>query len=247
VKRALREFARVQAFVPTWAGILVNPSFIARRGLARAMAELAPALGGRVLDVGCGTKPNANFFSVDEYIGLDVASDASRSLGMADVLYDGSALPFEAGSFDGIVCNQVLEHVFEPDRFLSELHRVLRPHAPMLLTVPFVWDEHEQPLDYARYSSFGLKALLERHGFVLQEQRKIGADVSVLFQLANAYLYKILPARSAVRYAACALLMAPISAAGIVLGKLLPGNADLYLDQVVLARKAETEVAEGSR
>jgi len=89
------------------------------------------------------------------------------------------------------LCNQVLEHVFNPDAFLSEIYRVLKRDGKLLLTVPFVWDEHEQPSDYARYSSFGLKALLEKNGFRIIQHERIGADASILFQLINAYLYTV--------------------------------------------------------
>ncbi len=108
----------------------------------------------------------------------------------------------------------------------------------MLLTVPFVWDEHEQPWDFARYSSFGLKSLLERNGFEVLEQRKTNADVRVLFQLTNAYLQKILWTRySFLNLLFCAILMTPINILGVALYRFLPRNPDLYLDQVVLARK----------
>lgn len=99
-------------------------------------------------------------------------------------------------SYGGVICNQVLEHVFNPDLFLQEIFRVLKPGGKLLMTVPFVWDEHEQPWDYARYSSFGLRSLLERNGFIVDEQRKTNADARVLFQLINAYLYKALQASS---------------------------------------------------
>jgi ubiquinone/menaquinone biosynthesis C-methylase UbiE len=49
------------------------------------------------------------------------------------VAADVTALPFADGSFDGITCGYVLEHVPEPDKGLSELARVLRPGGRMLL------------------------------------------------------------------------------------------------------------------
>ena len=99
--------------------------------------------------------------------------------------------PFESEQFDSVLCNQVLEHVFNPDFFISEISRVLKPSGKLLLFVPFVWDEHEQPNDYARYSSFALKFMLEKHGFRLISQIKTCADATIIFQLINAYLYKI--------------------------------------------------------
>lgn len=234
-----RSFYRRQQFNPGLLGAFCNPFYLARRNLWTAIARLAPKLGqGVLLDVGCGTKPYEALFNVQQYVGLEIDSELSRQRGIADFFYDGSSFPFASGQFDAILCNQVLEHVFEPDVFLREVHRVLRPGGRLLLTIPFVWDEHEQPWDYARYSSFGLKALLARHGFSVVEQIKLGADASTLFQLANCYLWKAIPGRGRLRTAAITLLLAsPLNLLGLVVGKLLPRNPDLFLDNVVLAER----------
>jgi SAM-dependent methyltransferase len=192
---------------------------------------------GRLLDVGCGTKPYERFFQVDEYVGLDIESARTRATRAADQYYDGRRFPFVDASFDAVLCNQVLEHVFNPNEFVAEMRRVLKPGGCLILTVPFVWDEHEQPFDYARYSSFGLRALFEHHGFAIEGHKKINPNVSVIFQLINAYLYKILPKPLIVHVLVCATLMAPISYLGVLLSKILPENEDLYLDQIILARK----------
>jgi SAM-dependent methyltransferase len=237
IKRWLNGFIGRQVFFPTAGGAFVNPFYIARRGLAGAMREYAPTLSGRLLDVGCGSKPYAQLFVVDEYIGLDIDSDRARALGIADYYYDGQRFPFESASFDSILCNQVLEHVFNPAEFLGELHRVLKPGGRLLLTIPFVWDEHEQPHDYARYSTFGLRSLFENSGFAVERQERISPNISVMFQLTNAYLYKVLPSTPRAQLVACALLMAPISLLGELLGRLLPQNKDLFLDQIIFAKK----------
>ena len=41
------------------------------------------------------------------------------------------------------------------------VHRY-EPNGKCLFIVPFVWDEHEAPYDFARYSSFGLIHLLKK-------------------------------------------------------------------------------------
>lgn len=227
-----------EQFDPGWLGLFVNPFFIARRNLMRAMRDVAPRLGGALLDVGCGTQPYRALFRADRYVGLDIANAATRARGVADLFYDGGAFPVADGEFDSVLCNQVLEHVFNPDPFVAEIARALRPGGHLLLTVPFVWDEHEQPFDYARYSSFGLAALLKRNGFEIIEQRKLTADSSLFFQLLNAYLYKLVARLPRIACLAVEiLLMAPLSLLGLVFGALLPRSPDLYLDQLVLARR----------
>lgn len=235
---ALRARWLKEQFNPGWLGVFVNPFFLARRSLWRGVRDAAPRLSGHLLDVGCGTMPYRGLFKVEKYVGLDLDNESARLRGHADLLYDGTTLPVADGQFDAILCNQVLEHVFAPDNFVAELFRALRPGGHLLLTVPFVWDEHEQPFDYARYSSFGLASLLQRHGFVVMEQRKLMADFSLIFQLVNAYLYKIVQRwPTPMRLATCVAVMAPLSLLGLLLGAVLPRNADLFLDQLVLARK----------
>lgn len=227
-----------EQFNPGTLGVLINPFFLARRGLSRAIRELAPRLSGRLLDVGCGTKPYRRLFQVQDYVGLDIESENTRRLACADLFYDGAVFPAADGAFDAVLCNQVLEHVFTPDAFIAEIARVLKPGGQLLLTVPFVWDEHEQPVDYARYSSFGLAHLLQRHGLQIVEQRKLLDNAGVLFQFANLYVYKL--ARrwpTALRLVVQVLVMAPLTLLGLVFGALLPRNPDLFLDQIVLARK----------
>lgn len=158
----LKSVYKKQMYVPGLIGLFVNPFYFARYGLAKAIEEFAPSLSGLLLDVGCGSKPYKFLFKVQSYVGLDIDTEPVRLRGVADNYYDGELFPYSDSSFDSLLCSQVLEHVFNPDVFLSEINRVLRLGGRVLLTVPFVWDEHEQPYDYARYSSFGLRFLLEK-------------------------------------------------------------------------------------
>ncbi len=238
MKSTLAALYRAQQFDPGLLGLFINPFFLARRRLRRAVASMATGIEGRLLDVGCGRKPYQSLFRVQSYVGLDIDSETTRRQGTADVLYPGGRFPFDEGAFDAVLCNQVLEHIFEPDTFLAEVRRVLVPGGRLLLTVPFVWDEHEQPWDYGRYTTFGLKALLERHGFEVCQQERLLGDASILFQLTNAYLFKITRTHHpAVKALVACVLMAPASLLGWLAGQVLPRNPDLFLDQIVLAEK----------
>ena len=225
---------REQNFKPSFWGLFVNPFYFARRGLYKHISELAPSLKGRILDVGCGSKPYRTCFNASEYIGLEIEGRNKQ----ADRHYNGKTFPFKDGEIDSIFTSQVLEHVFNPDEFLSEMNRVLKDGGMLLLTVPFVWDEHEQPFDYARYSSFGLRHLLERHGFEIKEHRKSMNDVRVVFQMINAYLTKTVFTKNGMLNMLLTLaFVVPFNIMGEIAGRILPCNNDLYLDNIILARK----------
>lgn len=234
IKRAID---RLQ-FEPGWAGPFVNPFYLARSGLWHAISGLGGEVRGRTLDIGCGHRPYQGLFRSAEYIGLELDTPENRAGKQADVYYNGDAFPFLDASFDSAVCNQVLEHVFDANRFLGEINRVLKQNGMLLLSAPFAWDEHEQPLDFARYSSFGLGHLLAANGFTVVAAKKTVPGVGAVFQLFSAYLYKITASRNPyLNLFLAAILMAPFNVLGILLSKVLPAHDDLYLDNVVLARK----------
>ena len=176
---------RKQEFNPDLIGIFTNPFYFSRKNIRRALKQVSPDIRGAILDVGCGSKPYQRLFNVDRYTGLDLDSSGARSSGIADRLYDGEVFPFEDEEFDGLICTQVLEHVANPDFFLDECCRVLKPGAIAIFTVPFIWSEHEKPSDFSRYTSFGIISIVDRHGFRFKYFEKLNNDFSLYMQLIN--------------------------------------------------------------
>jgi SAM-dependent methyltransferase len=223
---------------PGWIAIFINPFYFARKGLYSNIKEIGTHITGKTLDIGCGSKPYEDLYDCSEYIGLEFDTPENRNIKNADFFYDGNQFPFDDNIFDSIVGNEVFEHVFNPDTFLTEANRVLKKDGNLFMTMPFVWDEHEQPNDYARYTSFGIKAILEKHGFKIIRQKKSVNDIRAIFQLLNLYIFKKLVSRSGVlNLFIIVLLIAPLNLLGIFVNFFLPKNPDLYLDNIVLARK----------
>lgn len=235
----LKKYLRRQEFNPGFMGLFVNPFYFARRGLRRSVTTLAPYLRGRILDVGCGSKPYKDLFIFTEYIGIDIENPGHDHTNEdIDLFYDGKVFPLADNSFDAVITNQVFEHVFNPQEFLSEIHRVLKPGGNLLLTVPFVWDEHEQPYDYARYSSFGIRHVLENNGFKIISMIKSVNDFRVIFQLIILFLYKKMITKNHwINKLIILFLISPINILGLAVSLVLPSNSDLYLDNIVLAQK----------
>lgn len=233
----LKKIIIKEQFEPGFLGVFVNPFYLTRKSLLKNIKLLSSEITGKTLDVGCGTKPYKRYFNSTEYIGLEVENTINKEEKEVDVFYKGDKIPFADKEFDSVISSQVLEHVFNPQQFLFEINRVMKPKAKLLLTVPFIWDEHEQPFDYGRYSSFGLNDLLEKHGFKIIKHLKSLNNISAVFQLFNAYMYKISVRKKIIRQILTLFVMAPINIISIILSKILPVNDDLFLDNVVLAEK----------
>ena len=63
-------------------------------------------------------------------------------------------IPVDDGHFDRVICNQVLEHVPEPEKAVAELYRVLKPGGRIFLSAPLFFAEHQKPYDFFRYTLF---------------------------------------------------------------------------------------------
>ncbi len=219
---------------------LIHPMYIIRKNLYRGVLRHAHELRGKLMDFGCGSKPyKALFTNATEYIGVDYAGEGhSHDKEEIDVYYDGKTIPFPDNTFDSILTNEVLEHVFNLEDILKELNRVLKPGGKILITTPFAWTEHEIPVDFGRYTSFGMEALLKRNGFKICALEKSTNYLQTQAQLRGLYWHNhIMP-----KLRPFARLISPIfsllnNVVGLGIAKIMPKKNDWYLNLIVLAEK----------
>lgn len=237
----LRKYYKKQLFQPTIWGIFFNPFYITRKALFRGVKKMTKYIKGKTLDVGCGQKPYQNLFEkCTSYVGMDIeVSGHSHQNESIDVFYDGKTIPFNDQEFDSVVCNQVLEHVPNPSEILMEIRRVLKTDGFLLLSVPFINEEHEQPFDYFRYTSFGIEQLLEECQMEVVEYKKLNKNIIlVCTSLWICYLYKL----TKTKHPWVSLLLTPfLFTQSIIIGKLLsfilPSSEDFFMDSILIARK----------
>jgi SAM-dependent methyltransferase len=149
--------------------------------------------GDRALDLGCG---DGHFTQVlsragADVVGLEIAQAAVRRararypelkfvLGELD-----APLPMSDNAFDLVWASEVIEHVGDTARWLSEVRRVLAPSGRLLLSTPshgrlrltaFGIERFSEPLgDHLHlYTRRSLQTLLEEFGFAPIEIHAVG-------------------------------------------------------------------------
>src|SRR4051794_38628348 len=131
-----------------------SPTWVVRHGLSTWLQAEAASVDAplRVLDVGCGVKPYYPYFAAvaSEYVGVDVVENPA-----AELVGPVEALPVADGSFDLVLCTQVLEHCDDPAQAVRELRRVTAPRGRVLASTHGVQVYHPSPVDYWRWTHQG--------------------------------------------------------------------------------------------
>jgi SAM-dependent methyltransferase/uncharacterized protein YbaR (Trm112 family) len=155
--RVLKVWQRVQAAPPTLSrnvGTEANYKQLEDRLVADGASERRP----RVLIVGGATLGTALEGLVAggqlDLIETDVALGPRTQ-----IVCDGQDLPFKDGAFDAAICQAVLEHVADPYRVVSEMHRVLQPGGLVYSEIPFMQQVHEGAHDFTRFTPTGHRRL----------------------------------------------------------------------------------------
>jgi SAM-dependent methyltransferase len=181
------------------------PTYLAKMHLVRAYLDALPS-GARVLDAGCGEG-----LLVEQYASrLDIEGLDPNYV--APHVRQGSltALPYDAATFDRVLCLDVLEHLALTDqpRALGEVHRVLAADGEALVSVPNLAhlqsrvqfalrgrlirtaSEVKHPGDRP---AFEYMRLFERAGFRLVRRRGIFPTVPVLTALIRRHPARLGP------------------------------------------------------
>jgi SAM-dependent methyltransferase len=110
--------------------------------------------------------------SAAEISGSGVAGKPWRSFISLDYPEFDLCAPLEGrGTFDVVICEQVLEHVIDPIAAARNLRGLCEPGGHVIVSTPFLVRVHELPMygmrDYWRFTPRGLAALLEHAGLVV--------------------------------------------------------------------------------
>jgi ubiquinone/menaquinone biosynthesis C-methylase UbiE len=120
---------------------------------------------GKVLDIGCGIGDFVGFR--ENTIGTDINKtivEYCKKQGLNVVLFENEKLSFNDNNFDGVILDNVLEHIEEPTVILSEIKRVLKKNGTLIIGVPGI-KGYEADSDHKCFFDDQRLSSIERFGF----------------------------------------------------------------------------------
>ena len=141
--------------------------------------------GLTILDAGAGESQFKKFCSHLNYVSQDFGQyEGKGEVGLQtgtwdnsklDIISDITSIPRPDGSFDAIMCTEVLEHVPDAVAALTELNRLLKPGGYLLITAPFASLTHFAPYHFATgFNQFFYDHHLGKFGYEILDKRMNG-------------------------------------------------------------------------
>lgn len=173
------------------------------RKLSTVVKRISPA-PKNILDVGCASGwflfqlhkkfPKAKCFGVDIY-GDAVTYGKKKYPSLSFSVADAHKLPYKAGTFDLVVCTEVLEHVEDPLHVVLEIKRVLKKNGQAVIELDsgsilfsmvwFLWGlSRGNVWHHAHLHSFTVKKLeklLIKSGFAIENKRQFNLGMAMIF------------------------------------------------------------------
>jgi len=162
---------------------------IARILTNRALSEWAGEIRGVVLDLACGTIPSYRRVLALESRGCFVIGVDRNSSFRPTVVADlAQSIPLGSESCDVAILSSYLYIPAQPEQALSEIWRVLRKGGLLVLSAPLVFPYTPEPTDHWRFTEQGLRWVLSRSGFVIEQLTPVGGRWTAAAYLIEPFL-----------------------------------------------------------
>ena len=140
---------------------------------------------GVLIDLGCGNAPLYLLYryyaneiicvdwqqSIHDAVHTDLFCDLNSEIALADQ------------SADTVICTDVMEHLYHPQKLFAEISRILLPGGKAIVGTPFLYWLHEEPFDYFRYTPFALKHFCEQNQLKIIRLQAYGGSIHVFLDM----------------------------------------------------------------
>ena len=139
-----------------------------------------------VLDLGAGRLPYKKI--IEQYTKKYFSMDFQKTHPDLDYIGTASDTKMKDERFDIVFCNQVLEHVPDPDESFEEIRRILKPGGIGIISTPFLVELHNEPYDFFRYTKYALKMFAEKSGFEVLSLSETGGIFAILGRYVSRFM-----------------------------------------------------------
>lgn len=159
-------FRKIQRHFLFIKGTIFHPQWLSDRNHLTIKKRIYGLDKQKILDVGSGNSEHSPEFLKNNFVvQLDYPKTNAYYIQSPQVFGDACHLPFPDSTFDAVLLLEVLEHIPSDTLVLKEILRVLRPGGTLYLSTPFLYPVHDAPIDYRRYTAYGIEAILKEAGF----------------------------------------------------------------------------------
>jgi SAM-dependent methyltransferase len=176
-----------RSLVPTALRKGANLLLGTRRWSDAQVELLARDFSGSVLEIGSG-RQDLGFEAYSLRRVFDpaavefVQSDLNADFGHEVV--DVTTMTIE-DRYDLVLCLYVLEHVYDVEAAVANIHRALRPAGRVAVAVPHLYPYHDEPIDFWRFTEYSLRRLFSSYASVTVQHRGPRRLPKGLFVLAT--------------------------------------------------------------
>lgn len=168
-------------------------------GRMRHILDLMPDKQSKILDIGCAGGELARILKERGHhvLGADISAQALEvaaphleegfAFDVADECWPEKLL---AMRFDVIVASEIIEHLFEPELFIKNLHKILAPNGRVIVTTPnFLFWKNRFRMLFGRfqYEKMGILDFGHIRFFTLETTRQTFCDAG--FQITREHHY----------------------------------------------------------
>ncbi|MGL1937306.1 MAG: methyltransferase domain-containing protein [Fibrobacterales bacterium] len=99
---------------------------------------------GKLLELGCCFAETLSYYKkvfTGDFYGIDYSKEIVEKrkndfveIKQCDLSSD--IMPYNDNQFDVVMCGEVIEHIFDTEHMLKEIHRVLKPHGRLIISTP---------------------------------------------------------------------------------------------------------------
>lgn len=145
-------------------------------------------LHGKVLDLG-GEKRSGYLTHVEGTYHVTTVNISTET--GCDVVHDleVTPLPFDNASYDAVILNNTIEHIYHARELVCDALRILRPGGQIIITAPFLFPVHPSPHDYWRFTDEAVRTMLKEGGVTQVVCIPLGTGVTtVIYHLFERLL-----------------------------------------------------------